>query len=153
MKDILSAPSPYNLVHEAESLISTVEKINGSIVTQRRDDALSRINGLHSQVVQEVETAGSDDGLKNRCLSPLESLRRSVESQESVAHIAQAVQEAERALDGALVVVVKSRKEIKPSSLMETAYLENREDIEGFLDALRRELEEAIAKGERIQIR
>ena len=32
--------SPYNLVHEAESLISTVEKINGSIVTQRRDDAL-----------------------------------------------------------------------------------------------------------------
>ena len=51
------------------------------------------------------------------------------------------------------VVVVKPRKEIKPSSLVETTYLETQDDINGFMDALRRELEEAITKGERIQIR
>lgn len=43
MKDILTAPSPYKIVHEAEGLISTVEAINTGIVTKRRDEALARI--------------------------------------------------------------------------------------------------------------
>jgi hypothetical protein len=50
-------------------------------------------------------------------------------------------------------VVVKSRKEIKPSTLVPSTYLETPEDINSFLEALRRQLEEAIANGERIQIR
>ncbi len=173
MQEILSAPSPYNLVHEAEALITTVEGTNSAIVSQRRVEALARINELQSQLTQEVEKFGSEESLRSSCLGPLESLRKSVEKQESVAHIAQAVQEAERALDGALakideflkkkheqtkksdepVVVVKPRKEIRPSSMVKTTYLETQEDVEGFLDALRRELEEAVARGERVQIR
>ena len=127
---------------------------------------------MHSQVGKEVETASGDDRLRTSCLAPLESLRSSVQTQQSVAHIAQAVQEAERALDVALgkideflqkkqeqqqdeepVVVVKPRKEIRPSTLVNSTYLETQEDIDGFLDALRRELEAALAREERIQIR
>jgi len=173
MQEILSAPSPYNLVHEAEALISTVEGINTGIVSKRRESALSRILELQKQLSEEVEKVAGEDSLRSNCLGPMESLRKSVEKQESVAHIAQAVQEAERALDSGLakideflkkkqednkdddkpVVVVKPRKEIRPSSLVNSTYLESQEDIEGFLDALRRELEEAVARGERIQIR
>ena len=173
MNDILTAPSPYKLVREAEGLISTVESINAAILTQRRDEALTHINDLHSQVCKEVETASGDDRLRTSCLAPLESLRSSVQTQQSVAHIAQAVQEAERALDVALgkidefltdeqernkigkkpAVVVKPRKEIRPSTLVNSTYLETQEDINGFLDALRRELEAALAREERIQIR
>ena len=173
MWEILSAPSPYNLVHEAESLISTVEGINTGIVSKRREAALTRIDELQKQLSEELEKVGGEDSLRSNCLGPMDSLRMSVEKQESVAHIAQAVQEAERALDSGLakideflkkkqedskdddepVVVVKPRKEIRPSSLVKSTYLESQEDIEGFLDALRRELEESIARGERIQIR
>jgi hypothetical protein len=175
MKEILSAPSPYKIVHEAENLISTVEAINTGIITKRRGEALTRMNELHSQVVKEVELAQGDEGLRKVCLRPLEALRDAVQRQESVAHIAQAVQEAERALDAALSeiesflkkkqekpdkpgevkpkVVVKPRKEIKPAALVKSPYLETQNDIDGFLDALRRELQDAFDRGERIQIR
>jgi len=36
---------------------------------------------------------------------------------------------------------------------VKTTYLETSDDVNGFLDALRRELEKAIANNERIQIR
>jgi len=172
MKRILTAPNPYKIVHEAEKLISTVEAINTGIIGNRRDEALARINELHSQVIKEVESAQCEEGLRKVCLGPLESLRNTVQRQESVAHIGQAVQEAERALDAALAEieaflkkkhekpgdtepkpVVKPRKEIKPAALVKSPYLETQDDIDGFLDALRQELQNAFDRGERIQIR
>jgi hypothetical protein len=173
MKEILAAPSPYKIVHEAEGLISTVETINTGIVTKRRDEALAHINELHSQIIKEVESAHSDEGLRKTCLKPLEALRETVQRQESVAHIGQAVHEAERGLDAALVeiesflkknqekkgdggepvVVLKPRKEIKPAALVKSPYLETQAEIDGFLGALRQELQNAFDRGERIQIR
>ena len=149
-----------------------VESINTAIVKKRRDEALARINELHSQIVKEVQSTHSDEGLRKSCLGPLESLRDAIQRQESVAHISQAVQEAEHTLDAALKKideflkkkqekagshepkpVVKPRHEVKPSSLVKSTYLETQDDIDGFLDELRRELEDAVARGERIQIR
>ena len=191
MKEILTAKAPYGLVKDAEGLIKTVEEVNTALVSAKRTEALAHIEQLFSQVLQEVGEATGDAGagaqklvkedkssygsqtLRDGCLGPLEKLRKSVEQQESLAHIAQAVQEAERALDGAFVkideflkkkqpqkqdddqpaVAIKPRKEIKPSSLVKTTYLETQDDVDGFLDALRQELEDALARGERIQIR
>jgi|GEM_PF-1914160 len=191
MKEILSAPSPYKIVHEAEELISTVETINTSIIAKRRDEALARISELQSQLVAEITKASvgelppgtgvvrqlnsEEEQLSKACLQPLERLVASVNQQNSVAHISQAVQEAERALDKALhdieafltkkqekqiakdgdepKYVVKPRKEIKPASLVKTPFLNSQEDINAFLDALRKELQDAFDRGERIQIR
>jgi hypothetical protein len=172
MKEILSAPSPNSLVHEAEGLISAVEKVNTGIITKRRDEALIQINNLHSQVVKEVANAGADPALKRTALTPLETLRDSVRQHESVAHITQAVQESERAYEKALQdieaflskvptqpgedkpkVVLKPRKEIKPASLVKSSFLETQEDINSFLDNLKKELQAAFDRGERIQIR
>jgi hypothetical protein len=172
MTQILTATSPYSLLHEAEGLVSTVDKINNALVTERRDNALARITDLQSRVVQAVERANGDDSLRRVCLLPLEVLRHSVESQESVAHIAEAVQESELALDVALektdafmdsagrgdesntiTRTAKQSKTINPASLMESRYLETPADIDDFLAALRRELEDALGKGERVRIR
>lgn len=192
MKEILSAPSPYKIVHEAEELIATVEAINTSIISQRREEALARISELQKQVVAEIQKAAvgdlptgtgvhrqlksEEEQLSKACLLPLERLVSSVNTQNSVAHISQAVQEAEHALDKAIrdiedflkkkhekqvatgggdepKVIVKPRKEIKPSSLVKSPFLDSQEDINAFLDALRKELQEAFDRGERIQIR
>jgi hypothetical protein len=192
MKEILAAASPYKIVHEAEELIATVETINTSIIKQRREEALARISELQKQVVAEInkvavgnlpmgtgvvrQLKSEEEQLSKACLLPLERLVSSVNTQNSVAHISQAVQEAEHALDKAIrdiedflkkkhekqaatgggdepKVVVKPRKEIKPSSLVKTPFLDSQEDINAFLDALRQELQEAFYRGERIQIR
>ena len=49
--------------------------------------------------------------------------------------------------------VVKKQRVVKPADLVKATYLETSADVNGFLDALRRELEKAIANNERIQIR
>ena len=83
----------------------------------------------------------------------------------------QAVQQAEQVLDKVLENVqrfLKSRQrktgrdaatpaarratEIKPALLAASCYLETQDDIEGFLDNLRRELQQAIARGDRVLI-
>jgi hypothetical protein len=192
MKEILSAPSPYKIVHEAEELIAAVEAINTNIITERREEALARISELQKQVVAEISKAAvgdlptgagvvrqlnnEEEQLSKACLQPLERLVASVNQQNSVAHISQAVQEAERALDKAMhdieafltkkhekqaavgggdepKVVIKPRKEIKPASLVKSPFLDSQEDINTFLDALRKELQDAFDRGERIQIR
>ena len=42
---------------------------------------------------------------------------------------------------------------VRPAQLAQTNYLETQDDVNAFLDALRRELEDAIASDERIEIR
>lgn len=49
--------------------------------------------------------------------------------------------------------VVMTVRPIKPATLVKTACLETQQDVDMFLDALKHELEDAIAKNERIQIR
>ena len=48
---------------------------------------------------------------------------------------------------------VKPRRIVKPAELVASPYLETIEDVNVFLDQLRRQLEAAIASGQRIQIR
>ncbi len=191
MQEILDAPAPYGMIKDAEGLIRTVDDVNTTLVTAKRVEALNRIERLRSEVLQEVARATStadpnadeqikekksgyvNQALQDACIDPLAALQRAVEQQESIAHIGQAAQQAEHALDDALtrideflkkqqerqkpdtpvVVAIKPRKEIKPSTLVKTTYLESRDDVDRFLDALRRELEDALARGARIQIR
>ncbi|MEZ6117129.1 MAG: BREX system P-loop protein BrxC [Pirellulaceae bacterium] len=174
MEQILKAPSPYGILQEADGLISTAEAVNRQIVDQRRQSALRHINELHSQVLAELESAGADDRLKANSTGPLEELRDNVATQESVAHIAQAVQRAEEARDSALKLidefvakkatessggsespkpVIKPRCEIRPSVLVAKTYLETKDDADAFIDKLRSEIVAAIAAGKRVQIR
>ena len=140
--------------------------------------ALATIDNLLEQVQSEVEAAGGDASLQAACLGPLQTLRTQVERQASVAHIAQAEQQAQGAFDAALAKIektlkptgapltpdggatpdtpkptIKARRVVEPSRLVLKTYLETLEDVNAFLDRLRAEMEDAIHKGERIQVR
>lgn len=55
--------------------------------------------------------------------------------------------------DVAVVAKPKTSRVVRPSELAGKTYLESKEDVDAFLKALRRTLEEAIARDERIEIR
>ena len=103
-----------------------------------------------------------------------------MQKEESLAHITQAEGEAVKEFDAAVgrieeflrklaeqkkpkddgsgkvqppPPVVKKQRIVKPADIVKTTYLETSDDVNGFLDALRQELEKAIANNERIQIR
>jgi hypothetical protein len=179
MQDILSAQSPYGLIHEATSLITTVEGVNAALLAAHRTETCAKIDAYLAEITQDMDTAHGDATLRSLCLAPLQTLRTQVAGETSIAHIVQAAQQALTLLDtaqghiqafskkgtGQVLTkdtrpdsappqpVVKKVHPIRPASLVTTTYLETREEAEAFLNALKCELDQALANGERIHIR
>lgn len=177
MQEILSAQSPYGLLKEADALINTVNAVNSSLLTGRRAEAIAKIDAHIATLSKDLATAQGEASLRAACLEPLNALRDQAQKQDSLAHITQAESEAVKAFDAAVgrienalseqkkpkgnesqqamptPVVVKKQRIIKPTDIMKAAYLETPDDVNAFLDALRQELEKALANNERIQIR
>ena len=172
MGEILSAPNPYGLLKEAEDLIRTVSEVNQGLLSARRGPALATIAKQTAIVSEEVSAAGGEESLKTTCITPLEKLAKQVSTHDSLAHIGQAESEAVHLKDKALAQiehyltqkaeegkagqdkpVVKRRRIIFPVKLVKSPYLESQADVEAFLDDLRRELTDALARNERIEIR
>ena len=172
MGEILAAPSPYELVKEAEGLIRTVSEVNEALLSERRVQVLATIAEQTASVRAEVSTAGGDESFKTTCLRPLENLARKVATHDSLAHIGQAESEAVRLKDEALTrveqylarkaeegkeeqdkPVVKPRRVVSPGKFVKSSYLESQDDVDAFLGDLRKELADALAKNERIEIR
>jgi hypothetical protein len=148
-------------------------------LTGRRTQALAKIDSHIATLNKDIAAAQGDAGLRAACIRPLEALMEQVQKEASLAHITQAEVEAVREFDIAVGrieeflrkvaermkpkgdgseqepprPVVKKQRIVKPADLMKTTYLETSDDVNGFLDALRQELEQAITNNERVQIR
>ena len=172
MGEILAATRPYGLVKEAEELIRTVSEVNEELLSARQAQALATIAEQIASVSAEVSTAGGDESLKTMCLTPLEDLANQVSTHESLAHIDQAESEGVRLKDEALTrverylarkaeegktvqdkLVVRPRRVVSPVKLVKLPYLESQADVDAFLEDLRRELTDALARNQRIEIR
>jgi len=176
MSEILAAPAPYGMIHEAEGLVRIVSEINTALITDRRGQVVARIEGHLSEIGKEIEAAGGNGDLQYACRGPLEKLHHQVQQEESIAHLTQAEQEAVKALDAAMGKIeefanqkvpappnigdpppskpsIKPRCIVKPVELASSTYMETTEEVETFLERLRLKLEKAIAAGQRIQIR
>jgi hypothetical protein len=169
IREILAAPSPYGLIKDADPLINTVQAVNASLLATRRSQALAKVDHHIATLVKDIAAAEGDASLRTACLRPMELLREQVQREESLAHITQAESEAVKEFDGAVGrieesrqkavgngqnnPVIKKQRVVRPAGLVQTTYLETADDVNSFLDALRQELEQAIANNERIQIR
>ncbi|MFO0806410.1 MAG: hypothetical protein U0791_25175 [Gemmataceae bacterium] len=154
--------------------------MNSALLTGRRSQAVAKIDAHIATLNKDIAAAQGEAGLRSACIKPLEALKEQVQKEESLAHITQAEGEAVKEFDVAVgriedflrklaeqkkpkddgsgktpppPLVVKKQRVVKPAELVKTTYLETSDDVNGFLDALRQELEKAIASNERIQIR
>ena len=129
------------------------------------------------KVQVELDDAKADGDLRNQCLYPLQQLKARIETQTSIAHIAQAKSNAVDLADAAFTRIeawakaqqkpatgenvnekpskpyVKPRRVIQAAALTPKPYLETQDDIDAYLDKLRTALEKAIADGDRIEVR
>ena len=179
MGTILAAPRPYGLIKESTGLIQTVTEVNDALVAARRAEVLDTITRQSALIDQELVAHSVDSGVKEACLAPIQALKRQVQEEQSLAHLAQAQNEAMEVLDDVVTRIEKSlkpaarpaspspssapatppppavrpRKVIKPADLSPKPYLESQADVDAFLATLRQQLESALAKEERIQIR
>ena len=177
MQEILKAPSPYSLIKETEGLIDILSTVNTALVSAARQQAMIKIDGHLATVTKDIGAAKGDEGLHAACVKPLEALKSTVQIEDSLAHITQAETEALKEFDLATsrieeffrkateqakvkgtgaeqpTPILKKKRVIEPAKLVPDPYLETQADVEGFLQRLRTELEQALAKNERIEIR
>ena len=105
MQVILAAASPYGLIKDAEALIQTVEGVDTALVAERRTQVLHVIDAQLGKVQVELDDAKASTDLRNQCLHPLQTLKRQVETQTSIAHVDQAGQAAVDAADDAFAKI------------------------------------------------
>jgi hypothetical protein len=84
MQEILSAPCPYGLVKEAEGLTGTVGTVNSALLTERRQQAVQKIDGHYATMTKDMASVNADPTLRAACLKPLETLRQQVVQEESL---------------------------------------------------------------------
>ncbi len=178
MQEILAAKSPYGLIKEVDPLIDTVNAVNTSLLTERRNQVIAQIDADIARIDKDIGLAQGDESLRSACLKPLQTIKEQVLNLKSLAHITQAEGEAVKESDIGVGRVedfvrkltdeksqetaggqtpppppIKRQRVIRPSEMMKATYLESSDDVNGFLDALRKALEAALANNERIQIR
>ncbi|HDR14373.1 MAG TPA: BREX system P-loop protein BrxC, partial [Desulfobacteraceae bacterium] len=178
MEEILTAPAPYGMLYEAEGLIRTVGEVNEALIQKGREKVAVKIPALIEEIKTELDAVSADDDLHAECLNALQKLHDQALKQESIAHLNQAEQEAQKAFDWAMEKIekfvskppvkpatagegpaVKPPVAIKPRCIVNAAelagpnYLETSDDIDKFLRDLREKLEDAIKTGKRVQIR
>jgi hypothetical protein len=160
------------MLKDAEALTRTVEGVNTALVDQHRKQAIEGIEDQISKVQLELNEAKASGDLSNQCLLPLQSLKRQVESQTSIAHTDQApgaavelADDAFRKIEAAVQQASKSgvhddtgkqyvqRRVVKAAALAPKNLLATQEDVDGYLGKLRHALEAAIEAGERVEIR
>ena len=153
--------------------------MNTALLAGRRAQAaLATIDKLLEQVHAAKSGRPGRCQPASGLLGTAQTLRTQVERQESLAHITQAEQQAQgdstprwrsskRRLKPTSTPTVTSEGKATPGAqtdhqdsprrrtvrLVLTTYLETLDDVNAFLDRLRAELEDAIHKGERIQVR
>jgi hypothetical protein len=172
MHEILTAPAPYPFIHEADELIRTAAKVNDALISAGRAAAVAIIDVQLQLVERDLTSAGGDQALREACLGPLTRLKAQTASQPSLAHLAQAEAEAVNIRDAALARIaqfqrakagpttdVGGKPRVKPTHVIRAAglagvgYLETPEQVSRFVEALKAEMDEAVGRGDRIEIR
>ena len=101
MQDILSAHSPYGLIHEATSLITTVEGVNAALLAAHRTETCEKIDAYRDGDHPGYGHGSRGCNIEVPLLAPLQTLRTQVAGETSIAHIVQAAQQALTCLDTA----------------------------------------------------
>ncbi|MGT0008973.1 BREX system P-loop protein BrxC [Pseudomonas aeruginosa] len=80
--------APYNQLHKVAGLVEAVEAINASILTEKREHALARVDEKIAQLQAEIAKSGIETAeLSNRLLRPLQLVKADLETETSIANI------------------------------------------------------------------
>ena len=157
--------------------------VNSELLDAHKAQALTKLENHIATITKDLKDAKADSDLNAACLNPLKTLKEYLQKEKSLAHITQSEGEALKEFDAAVAKIEawvnrippdpvidgrddddvdppippppppKKQKVIKPADLMKGNYLETKEEVRGFLEILRKEMEQAIDSNQRIQIR
>ncbi len=110
-------PSPYGSINRIEALVATVQSINDSLASEKRERALLSIDAKLKEVQDALAKAEASPDLSNRVLKPLQSLKTQIAAEVSIPKIfylqdqgAERVDEAMDTIASAVAAAMAERK-------------------------------------------
>lgn len=168
MKEILNTARPYGSLHQVAGLIDSTRLINDQLIKEAQEPAIQRLQEYLQLIKEELAKISLPEEIQRQATAELERLLADAQQSKSIAHIRQAEMTGEEAFERAMTLIekshqpslnqdkpvspVKPRRVVEPKALC-SGLIENQEQVDQFLTALRQELETAIAANERVQIK
>ena len=149
-------------------------QVNDRLVSEARAPAMADIQRLLGGLMNELERVNASAAMQKSAAEELQKLLATAAAATSIAHIAQARQQAEGAYDRALSAVekaqvlpapkpgvpapaplppVKKRRVVEAKALWTGEFIETADDVKVFVEKLRCALQAAVDAGERVQIK
>jgi hypothetical protein len=163
MDEIINAASPYSMINEINNLISSVKAVNDALIEENRKSTIEIIDNKIDQIKAVLNAKKAGDELRNRALYPIQNTKKNVLSYTSIPGINYQIKEAQEQFNDAVELIEKETEEkepgdrkkiqdINPAYYVSKPYIETAEEIDEFLDKLRKELLTAIKNDKRIKI-
>ena len=167
MREIREAKHPYGEIYEVPGLIERVRAVNDRLMQEARDSELPKLNRLIEDLEEQGKALGLELDQSDPEVSSLLSLRDAIDKAPSVAHITQAVADAERKQELALSAletkaakvrgdgrpVPPPRKTVELRALAASPILTTEEEVAAFVEAVRAELLAALKSGSRVHLK
>lgn len=88
LEQIRQSEAPYNRLHKVTGLIAEVEAVNSAELSEKRSHAIERVEEHIAQLRTEIDNSGIATPELNNCLlSPLQNVKRDLETETSIAAI------------------------------------------------------------------
>jgi hypothetical protein len=177
LREIAEDARPYGKIRLLDGLIGSVRSVNETLIENARTTAREAVGRAVSQIEGELDAAGIASPARAAYLAPLRDLETQIGSARAVGNIFLAQSRSDGAKDAALkkleadlmavtpplrtssgpdsvvTPAPKPRHVIAPKNLVSGTYLQSEGEVRDFISALESQLLEAIARGERIEIR
>lgn len=99
VRSILSDPKPYGRIRESAPLIATLRTANYVVIAERRAEALAKVDPQIGTIKQDLAQIGVDADFSNQCLTPIQDIRKRIETETRSGQLNNLVTEAEDAAD------------------------------------------------------
>ena len=164
LEEIHVAPSPYGMLHEISGLVTAVKTVNDKLVQDARDKAIFAIDKKITQLGKLLDVASASADLRNKALYGLQDPKKQLQNDVSIPNIAYTTGEVEEIYETAVELIEnesggdtaeipkKIVKIIRPASLSSKTYLETEEDVDEFVNSMKKEIIKAVQDNKRVRI-
>lgn len=171
MDEILKAQRPYGMLKEVDGLINTVSVYNDRCVASEQEGILKKLEEKIAYVSENLEKYKASPDVRNHALKPLQDSKRTVQVETSIPNMHYQQNKSDEAVDRAIELIEKSIEPPKPTgggtiqapakpiknvvaaSCSKKTFLENEADVKDFIDALEKELLDAVQHSMRVRIK
>ena len=108
VRSILSDPKPYGRIKDSAPLIAKLSMANDAVIAERRAEALAKVDPQIETIKQDLAQIGVDADFSNQCLTPLQDIRKKIETETRSGQLNNLVTEAGDAAEIAHGIIEKA---------------------------------------------